>query len=194
MDYYNKEIPELKTLCKERKIKGYSTKNKQALVASLQENDAVGEIEVQTSNTIAEILAPLNTEERKNKQRAFIEKRMADTKLFDKYRLRLGGTNKDIADGIGGELRNLVQMFFSHGLFSVRKCDACNTTETNREYHRAHDRTSSRIDVLMTALRRIRADETIEINQKEVMKAFIQEHAEISLWYLCKPCHTVYDS
>jgi len=147
----------------------------------------------QTSDTIAAILAPLNTEERRQVCREFVNHRMARSKLFNKYRLRLIGTNQDIIDGMMGEMRNLVQQFFKgKGPFSTRRCDACNTTDPARQYDRAHDRDTSRPQVLMAALRRIRADEA-EVNQKDVMKAFIQEHAEIPMWYLCKPCHRIYD-
>ena len=92
-----------------------------------------------------------------------------------------------------GEMRNIVQQFFKgKGPFATRRCDACKTTDPARQYDRAHDRDSSRPQVLMAALQRIRPDEA-EVNQKDVMKAFIQEHAEIPMWYLCKPCHRIYD-
>ena len=95
-----------------------------------------------------------------------------------------------------GEMRNLVQQFFkgAGSGFAEKKCDACGTTDPALQYDRAHDRDSSRPEVALAALNRVRPDETVPITQKDVVKAFIKEHAEISLWYLCKPCHRIYDS
>ena len=39
MDYSKNTIPELKVICKEKHIKGYSTKNKQGLIEMIQQND-----------------------------------------------------------------------------------------------------------------------------------------------------------
>jgi predicted GIY-YIG superfamily endonuclease len=41
MDYSKKTIPQLKAICKERKIKGITRKNKNELVELLKKNDIV---------------------------------------------------------------------------------------------------------------------------------------------------------
>jgi len=148
----------------------------------------------QTSDTIATTLASLNTEERRQKCRAFIENRIATSRIFDKYGLTHSESNLVIVKSMMGEMRNLVQQFFTGGLFIEKKCDACGTTDPALQYDRAHDRDSSRPAAALAALNRVRPDESAPITQKDVMKAFIKEHAEISLWYLCKPCHRIYDS
>ena len=148
----------------------------------------------QTSDTIAAILASLNTEDRKQACRTFIENRIATSRIFDKYGLTPSQSNQVIVKSMMGEMRNLVQQFFTGGLFVEKKCDACGTTDPALQYDRAHDRDSSRPAVALAALNRVRPDESVPISQKDVMKAFIKEHAEIALWYLCKPCHRIYDS
>ena len=150
----------------------------------------------QTPESIAATLSALNVGERKAAQRVFITSRIATTRIFDKYGLTHSESNQVIVKSMMGEMRNLVQQFFK-GVgsgFKEKKCDACGTTDPTVQYDRAHDRESSRPAVALAALNRVRPDESIPITQKDVMKAFIEQHAEISLWYLCKPCHRIYDS
>ena len=149
-----------------------------------------------TPESIAATLAVLNVDERKAAQRAFIENRIATTRIFDKYGLTHSESNRAIVKGMMGEKRNLVQQFFK-GVgsgFNEKKCDACGTTDPALQYDRAHGRESSRPAVAMAALNRVRPDESIPIKQKDVMRAFIEQHAEVPLWYLCKPCHRIYDA
>lgn len=150
----------------------------------------------QTPESITATLAALNVCGRREAQRAFIESRIATSRLFDKYGLTHSESNQVIVRSLMGEMRNLVQQFFkgAGSGFAEKKCDACGTTDPALQYDRAHDRDSSRPEVALAALNRVRPDETVPITQKDVVKAFIKEHAEISLWYLCKPCHRIYDS
>jgi hypothetical protein len=151
---------------------------------------------VQTFESIAATLNGLNVAARRDAQRAFIENRIGTSRIFDKYGLVHSESNETIVKSMMGEMRNLVQQFFK-GVgsgFVEKKCDACCTTDPALQYDRAHDSDSSRPAVALAALKRIRPDESVPITQKDVMKAFIKEHAEINLWYLCKPCHRIYDS
>jgi len=131
---------------------------------------------------------------RKESQRAFIQTRINSSRLFDKYGLTHSESNEVIVKSMMGEMRNLVQQFFkgAGSGFDVKRCDACGTTNPALQYDRAHDRSSSRPELALAALNRVRPDNS-PISQKEVMKAFIREHAETPLWYLCKPCHRIYD-
>lgn len=149
----------------------------------------------QTSEMIAAALQMNDPTARKEAQRVFIETRMATSKLFDKYGLTHSESNQVIVKSLMGEMRNLVQQFFkgSGSGFSVKRCDACGTTDPAMQYDRAHDKGSSRGGVALNALQRVRSDETVPISQKDVMKAFVKEHAEFPLWYLCKTCHRAYD-
>ena len=149
----------------------------------------------QTQATITAALAAIDTTARKEAQRVFITNRIENTKMFNKYGLIHTESNMVIVTSLMGEMRNLVQQFFkgAGSGFTEKKCDACNTTDSSLQYDRAHDRGCSRIDVALAGLNRLRPDETVFVAQKDVLKAFIKEHAEVSLWYLCKPCHREYD-
>ena len=140
-------------------------------------------------------LAAIDVSERKEARRAFIERRIQTSTMFNKYGLTHTESNQTIVMSLMDSFRNLVQAFFkgAGSGFVEKKCDACATTETTLQYDRAHERGIERGALALRALQRIRPDEAIAIRQKEVMKAFIQEHAEICLWYLCKPCHRAYD-
>jgi recombinational DNA repair protein (RecF pathway) len=147
------------------------------------------------AETIAITLAAIDVTARKESQRAFITSRINSSRLFNKYGLTHTESNETIVMSMMGEMRNLVQAFFK-GVgsgFDVKRCDACHTTDPTLQYDRAHDKGSSRPQVALNALKRVRPDESIPITQKDVMKAFVEEHASISLWYLCKPCHRTYD-
>jgi len=147
------------------------------------------------AETIAITLAAIDVSARKETQRAFIQNRINSSRLFNKYGLTHTESNETIVMSMMGEMRNLVQQFFkgTGSGFDVKRCDACQTTDPTLQYDRAHDRGSSRPQVALAALRRVRPDESVPITQKDVMKAFVEEHATISLWYLCKPCHRTYD-
>jgi hypothetical protein len=133
------------------------------------------------------------TEERQQEFDRFIDKRLA-TVNFDKYRLPLIVSNEDIVISLGGELRNIVLRFFKGGeLFKYKRCESCGTSNKDVQYERAHDRSCSRTDVALAALRRIRPDETKPIHQSRFMRAFIEEHKRHPIWYLCKTCHNAYD-
>jgi recombinational DNA repair protein (RecF pathway) len=146
------------------------------------------------AETIVATLSAIDVTGRKEAQRAFIAERINSSRLFNKYGLTHTESNETIVKSMMAEMRNLVQAFFK-GVgsgFDVKRCDACGTTDPALQYDRAHDRSSSRPELALAALNRVRPD-PIPITQKEVMKAFIREHAETPLWYLCKPCHRVYD-
>jgi len=132
------------------------------------------------------------SDERMLKQSEFIQTKVPKSKLFDKYGLTLVDSNKVIITSLMGELRNLVLAFFKGGMYSVKKCEHCGTTEST-QFERAHDKGKSRGDVALLALHRIRPDETLPVLQKDFMKAFILEHSFIPLWILCKQCHIKYD-
>ncbi len=133
------------------------------------------------------------TETRLAQQKQFILKKLEKCKQFDKYGLTLVDSNDIIIKSLMGELRNIVLSFFKGGMYSEKKCEHCGCT-TSKQYERAHNKGSSRYNVAFTALRRIRADETKSIQQKEFIKAFIEEHCNVPLWILCKDCHIKYDS
>jgi hypothetical protein len=132
------------------------------------------------------------TEDRLAKQSNFILEKLAKSKLFDKYSLTLVDSNEVIIQSLNGELRNIVQSFFKGGMYAKRTCEHCGST-TAAQYERAHDKSSSRGQVAMAALARIRPDEG-QIRQSDFMRAFIEEHRRVPLWVLCKPCHKTYDS
>ena len=132
------------------------------------------------------------TPERLEKQREFIERKLTSCKQFDKYGLRLVDPNSVIISSLTGELRNIVLTFFKGGMYSVKKCEHCGT-ETSKQFERAHNKGMSRSDVALSALKRIRPDETASINQGVFIKAFIEEHTKHPLWILCKGCHKKYD-
>ena len=135
---------------------------------------------------------PTMSEARMQSQREFIESRIQTSKQFDKFGLTLVDPNDVIIASTTGELRNIILSFFKGGPYSEKKCEHCETT-TGKQYERAHARGYSRSDVALAALKRIRPDETQHIKQKEFIKAFIEEHARVPLWYLCKECHKRYD-
>ena len=143
----------------------------------------------------ASTITLVTTPERMAAQAAFIERRVASSKMFDKYGLTHTEPNATIIKSTMGELRNTVLAFFKgkDSGFTVKCCDACKTTDLTKQYDRAHDRGVSREQVALRALQRIRPDETVPVQQKEFIKAFVLEHSTIPLWYLCKPCHTAYD-
>ena len=130
--------------------------------------------------------------ERMKRQADFIEKKLAKCKQFDKYGLTLVDSNQVIVNSLMGELRNMVLSFFKGGLYAEKKCEHCETT-TSRQFERAHGRGFSRYDVAISALRRIRPDESLPIKQRDFIKAFVEEHSSIPLWVLCSSCHLKYD-
>jgi len=125
-------------------------------------------------------------------QSDFIQKKLLKCKQFDKYGLTLVDSDEIIIKSLMGELRNIVLSFFKGGMFSIKKCEHCAAT-TASQFERAHDKGTSRAEVAIAALNRIRPDKTQPIKQKDFIKAFIEEHTRVPLWILCKPCHTKYD-
>jgi len=121
-----------------------------------------------------------------------IDSKLPKTKMFNRYKLTHTETNSDIVSSLGGELRNVVQGFFKGGCFKHKKCDHCGTTEA-KQYDRAHDKSITRDQVAFAALARIRPDESAPVSQREFLKAFVNEHRHVPIWYLCKPCHRKYD-
>ena len=130
--------------------------------------------------------------ERLKMQAEFIERKLAKCKQFDKYGLTLVDSNEVIIKSLMGELRNMVLSFFKGGMYAEKKCEHCETT-TSRQFERAHNRGCSRYDVAISALHRIRPDETQPIKQKDFIKAFVEEHSKVPLWVLCTSCHKKYD-
>ena len=141
------------------------------------------------SDKIAETLK--NTPERIHGLCEFIDKKLKKTSMFNKYGLTLMNSNDIIIASLMGELRNMVLSFFKD-LFKNKQCESCKTT-TASQYDRAHDRSLSREYVAMEALRRIRPDGVSHIQQKDFLRAFIEEHKNHPLWYLCRSCHRKYD-
>ena len=132
------------------------------------------------------------SEERLFRQAGFIETKLQKSKQFDKYGLTLVDSNDIIINSLMGELRNIVLSFFKGGLYAEKRCEYCGTT-TAKQFDRAHNKGSSRKDVALAALNKIRPDESQTIMQRDFMKAFIEEHKATPLWILCKPCHIKYD-
>ena len=133
------------------------------------------------------------SEERLAEQKKFIQKKLEKCKQFDKYGLTLVDSNDIIIRSLMGELRNIVLSFFQGGMYSQKKCEHCGTI-TSKQFERAHNQGSSRYNVAISALKRIRPDETKSIQQKAFIKAFIEEHMHTPLWILCKDCHIKYDT
>ena len=142
------------------------------------------------------------SDERRERQTKFITEKLNSkrTKLFDKYRTmfdkNIDGevmTNEEIIRSTMGELRNTVLAFFKGGLFKEKKCEHCGKTGKGLQFDRAHDKEVFRKDVALAALRRIRPDESKPVSQREFMRAFVQEHCNVPLWYLCRGCHIAYD-
>jgi hypothetical protein len=131
-------------------------------------------------------------EDRLKQIASIIDAKINKTKMFDRYKLTMPNSNADIVSSLGGEMRNTVQAFFKGGCFKVKKCDHCGTT-TAKQYDRAHDKSMTRDKVAFAALARIRPDESLPISQREFMRAFVDEHRHVPIWYLCKPCHLNYD-
>lgn len=132
------------------------------------------------------------SDERRAEQASFIQTKLKKSKYFEKYKLTLIEDNASIISSTMGELRNTVLAFFKGGMFKEKRCEHCGTT-TARQYERAHDKDMSREAVALAALRRIRPDETKPIKQRDFMVAFIEEHCNVPLWYLCDVCHRKYD-
>ena len=133
------------------------------------------------------------TNERLAQQKEFIERKLEKCKQFDKYGLTLVDTNLVIISSLMGELRNIVLSFFKGGLYSVKKCEHCGTQQS-KQFERAHNKGMSRSDVALSALNRIRPDESVSVKQASFIKAFIEEHTKHPLWILCKDCHKKYDA
>lgn len=131
------------------------------------------------------------SDERRARQTEFIQAKLKKTKYFDKYGLNPPEDNQTIIRSTMGELRNTVRAFFQGGIFAKKVCEHCGTT--TGQFDRAHDKDISRQGVALAALRRIRPDETKPVSQKEFMRAFVEEHCNVPLWYLCKACHRMYD-
>jgi hypothetical protein len=149
----------------------------------------------QLPDTLSDFVASrlVTTEKRQQQFDSFVDKKLKTMK-FDKYRLRLIDSNEDIISSLGGELRNIVLSFFKGGeLFKNKRCECCGTSDKNVQYERAHDRSCSRGDVALAALKRIRPDESQIVRQADFMRAFIEEHKSHPVWYLCNRCHTAYD-
>lgn len=131
--------------------------------------------------------------ERRERQATFIREKLAKSKAFDKYGLTLIDSNDVIIRSTMGELRNTVLAFFKGGLFKHKRCEHCGTTES-RQFERAHDKETARSAVALAALQRIRPDETKPVSQRDFMRAFVEEHCNVPLWYLCEECHRKYDA
>jgi hypothetical protein len=143
------------------------------------------------SDAIAKTLVA--TPERMTALRTFIDSKLAKTRIFDKYGLTLTDSDEIIVTSLMGELRNMVLAFFKGGdLFHLKRCDSCKST-TASQYDRAHDRSLSRESVALNALKRIRPTGTGTVAQKDFLRAFIEEHKNHPLWYLCRSCHHIYD-
>lgn len=56
-----------------------------------------------------------------------------------------------------------------------------------------HYQYSIKINEALAALRRIRPDETKPVSQREFMRAFVEQHCNVPLWYLCSECHRLYN-
>jgi hypothetical protein len=125
-------------------------------------------------------------------QSDFIQRKLATCKLFDKYGLTLVDSDDVIIKSLMGELRNIVLAFFKGGMFAVKKCEFCNATDAP-QFERAHHRGTSRADVAVAALNRIRPDKAQPVKQADFIRAFIEEHTKVPLHILCKACHTKYD-
>ena len=132
------------------------------------------------------------SDERLEKQKKFIQSKLQKCKLFDKYGLTLVDSNETIIKSLMGELRNIVLSFFKGDIYSVKKCEHCGSV-TSTQFERAHHKGFSRSSVAFKALQRIRPDETKPIQQKDFIKAFVEEHCNVPLWILCKECHMKYD-
>lgn len=132
----------------------------------------------------------LITPERLEQQKSFIKARLQKTTIFNKYTLVLTNSNQEIVKSLGDCLRNVILNFFK-GLFKLKECEVCKAT--NIKPQRAHPRDSSREAVALDALNRIRPDPTIPVNQSDFLKAFIDEHSNHIMWYLCAKCHKTYD-
>ena len=124
---------------------------------------------------------------------SMIDTKLPKTKMFDRYKLTLHESNPDIVSSLDGEMRNTVQKFFKGGCFKHKKCEHCGTTEA-KQYERAHNRGMTRNQVALAALARIRPDESLPVSQRDFIRAFVNEHRYVPVWYLCKPCHTKYGS
>jgi len=135
---------------------------------------------------------PIMSNERLRLQQDYINSKVHSSKQFDKYGLTLVDSNDIIINSLMGELRNIVLTFFKGKLYTIKKCEHCGS-ETAAQYERAHDKGFSRYDVALSALNKIRPDGVANIKQKDFMKAFIEEHANVPLWLLCKVCHVKYD-
>jgi hypothetical protein len=133
------------------------------------------------------------TEIRLEEMSVLIDSKIDKTKTFNRYKLMLHESNADIVSSLGGEMRNMVLTFFKGGCFKNKKCDHCGTTEA-KQYDRAHDASMTRDKVALSALARIRPDESAPVSQQEFMRAFVNEHRYVPVWYLCKPCHREYDA
>ena len=122
-----------------------------------------------------------------------IDRKLPKTKMFDRYKLILYNSNADIVSSLSGELRNTVLAFFKGGCFKCKKCDHCGTTTAN-QYDRAHDKSVTREKVAIAALTRIRPDESTPVSQRDFIRAFVNEHRYVPIWYLCQECHRKYDA
>lgn len=137
---------------------------------------------------------PIMSESRLQLQKEFIQAKLRSGKctIFNKYGLTLIDSNDVILSSLNGELRNMILAFFKGGLYAIKKCEHCGTT-AGSQYERAHCKDVSRLDVAHMALSRIRPDGSAPIKQNDFMRAFIEEHCNVPLWLLCKPCHIKYD-
>ena len=133
------------------------------------------------------------SQERLEQQKLFILRKLEKCKQFDKYGLTLVDSNDIIIKSLMGELRNIVLSFFKGDIYSQKKCEHCGTS-SSKQFERAHNQGSSRYNVALAALNRIRPDESKPIQQKAFIKAFVEEHTTIPLWILCKECHIKYDN
>jgi hypothetical protein len=133
------------------------------------------------------------SDERLAAQAELIRNKLPTSKLFDKYGLTLVDSNNTIIISLMGELRNIILGFFKGGPYASKRCEHCGTLDA-KQYERAHNKGESRPSIAKRALERIRPDETARISQKEFMKAFIEEHIKVPLWFLCTTCHKKYDS
>jgi hypothetical protein len=131
--------------------------------------------------------------ERFAQQKEFIDRKLETCKQFNKYGLTLVDPNLVIISSLMGELRNIVLTFFKGGMYSVKKCEHCGT-ESSKQFERAHNKGMPRDKVALSALNRIRPDETVSIKQACFIRAFIEEHTRHPLWILCKDCHKKYDA
>jgi hypothetical protein len=132
-------------------------------------------------------------DERLARQAAFIEAKL-ERSSFERYALRIDGTDEEVVSGMGDALRNLVRSFFGGvgSVWSSRVCEFCSTT-TGR-FERAHHRDAPREEAALAAVRQVRAEVPVgPFPASLFMRRFLEQHRSHVLWNLCAACHLKYD-